>query len=115
MSTVVSSGQTSAVASGEFASGWIVLSSGSMFVFSGGAAIETVDSGGFLGVFGGSAVSTFLASGAHEFLSGGGTAIDTFVGSGATLYDAFSGTTINTVIGAGGVEYVTFGGLASVT
>jgi autotransporter passenger strand-loop-strand repeat protein len=64
MSQVISSGQTSAVASGEFANGWVVLSSGTMFVPSGGAAAATqVSGGGFLGVVGGVASGTAVGPG----------------------------------------------------
>ena len=104
--TIVSSGQTISVTSGQTDVGDIVLSGGDLVVFPGGTASATiVDSGGTENVLsGGIADGTAVNSSGNENVSG--TASGTTINSGGTETVANGGTASATIVGSGGFEFV---------
>src|SRR5580698_392916 len=92
--TTVSSGQTSAVSSGQADSGWIVLSSGTLDVLSGGITIDTTISGGALNISSGGITISTTESGNFGSIdvSQGGFAIDTTVYWGLDVSGTASAT-----------------------
>src|SRR5439155_225243 len=114
--TIVSSGQTLTISSGQTDTGDVVLSSGAILVY--GAAVSTqVMSWGQQDVYsGGVAVSTTINNGGAQYIFSGGTASNTTINSGA--YEQVGvespgggGRSENATVYNGGLQTVTLSGL----
>jgi autotransporter passenger strand-loop-strand repeat protein len=108
--TIISSGQTLAVSSGQIDTGDIVRSGGTLDVLSGGTEISASISG-VENDFGITRSSTVFAGGVMNVFAGG-TADHLLVSSGGTL-DVLGAITSNTRVLSGGVENISSGGLIS--
>jgi autotransporter passenger strand-loop-strand repeat protein len=110
--TIVSSGQTLNVSSGQTSHGIIVLTGGTLNALSGGSIINAVDSGGTDNVSsGGTAIDTVVNNGGVEQVFFAGSAIGTTV-NGASEHVSSGGTVINMTLINGGAAQVFSGGSA---
>src|SRR5262249_22600064 len=110
VSTVVSSGQTHDVSSGQTETGDIVLSGGTLDVLSGGTISSTHDSGTINVLAGGSAFDTAIYYGGSETVSAGGIDQSARISGGTQYVYGLATGDINY-----GFQFVESGGIASGT
>ena len=93
------------------ATGTTISNNGAMSVTSGGSVTDTtVDSGGSLGIGGGTkasvATKTILNGGGTFYVNSNGNAQDTTINSGGYMYVSSGGSATDTTINSGGAQYV---------
>ncbi len=96
----VESGATQTISNGGSAVSTL-LNGGAVYVSSGGTAISTMVSGGFVAAFGGTTRDTTVLSGATEFAAASGVASDTAVADSGNQIVSSGGTASNTTLSGG--------------